>query len=89
MDQYGIQEPMQLPELLRHEKTRETFGEDIPLVMRGLLVEKSGDNLRNRLSHGLVGDNDVFSSPSIYLWWLVLRLVMAPFVAKKEKPEEA
>lgn len=89
MDQYGIQEPMQLPELLRHTKTRETFGEDVPLLLRGLLVEKSGNNLRNRLSHGLIGDNEVFSAPSIYLWWLILRLVMAPSVARMQESEES
>ncbi|MDM3843455.1 MAG: DUF4209 domain-containing protein [Aphanizomenon gracile PMC638.10] len=50
------------------------FDEDTLFDLQGLLIEKSGSNLRNRMAHGLINDND-FSSPIFsYLWWVTLRL---------------
>ncbi|MFO5472108.1 MAG: DUF4209 domain-containing protein, partial [Dolichospermum sp.] len=50
------------------------FDENTLFDLQGLLIEKSGSNLRNRMAHGLINDND-FSSPIFsYLWWVTLRL---------------
>ena len=50
------------------------FDEDTLFDLQGLLIEKSGSNLRNRMAHGLINDNE-FSSPIFsYLWWVTLRL---------------
>ncbi|MFM6367672.1 MAG: DUF4209 domain-containing protein, partial [Dolichospermum sp.] len=47
---------------------------DTLLDIRGLLIEHSGSNLRNKMAHGLISDDDFSSSIFSYLWWLVLRL---------------
>ena len=50
------------------------FDEDTLFDLQGLLIEKSGSNLRNDMAHGLINDNK-FSSPIFsYLWWVTLRL---------------
>lgn len=48
--------------------------EDTLFDIRGLLIEHSGSNLRNRMAHGLISDDDFSSSTFSYLWWLTLRL---------------
>lgn len=57
-------------------KLEELLGEDLVFDLQGLLVERFGVNLRNRMAHGLMGD-DEFASPTVlYLWWLMLRICM-------------
>ena len=50
------------------------FDEDTLFDLQGLLIEKSGSNLRNDMAHGLINDNDFFSPIFSYLWWVALRL---------------
>ncbi|MBO1050135.1 MAG: DUF4209 domain-containing protein [Dolichospermum sp. DEX182a] len=50
------------------------FDEDTLFDLQGLLIEKSGSNLRNRMAHGLINDNDFFSPIFSYLWWVTLPL---------------
>ncbi len=76
IDSFGIQEEKDLGALLREPKLEELLGEDLVFDLQGLLVERFGVNLRNRMAHGLMGD-DEFASPTVlYLWWLVLRICM-------------
>ncbi len=76
LDSFGIQEEKDLGALLHEPKLQELLGEDLMFDLQGLLVERFGVNLRNRMAHGLMGD-DEFASPTVlYLWWLVLRICM-------------
>jgi Domain of unknown function (DUF4209) len=79
LDQYGVQDEMDLNELLpTHVEALEAiFGEDTVFDLRGLLVERFGTNLRNRLAHGLLTYENVQSPRGEYLWWLALRLCVA------------
>ncbi|MFM5892715.1 MAG: DUF4209 domain-containing protein, partial [Dolichospermum sp.] len=73
----GIQQEDNLNSTLypsKYPKITSIFDEDTLLDIRGLLIEHSGSNLRNRIAHGLISDDDFSSSIFSYLWWLVLRL---------------
>ncbi|WP_191556434.1 DUF4209 domain-containing protein [Metabacillus idriensis] len=77
IDSDGIQEEKNLNSLLSIPKLNEIFGEDLVFDLQGLLIDKHGINLRNNISHGLNNFNDFFSSASIYLWWLTLKLCVS------------
>jgi hypothetical protein len=76
----GIQEAIRLPAILSHSKAEEVFGINLVSDLKGLLLERSYGNLRNRVSHGLFTDGTFHQPSAIYLWWLILRLCLMPFV---------
>ena len=84
VDKHGIQEDFDLNELLRSPVFPKLFGEDMTFNLRVMLVEKAGLNLRNNLAHGLMSDREMSSSTWNFLWWLVLRLCLEPFVQRNE-----
>jgi hypothetical protein len=93
IDQHGIQEERSLNELLYLPETREILGDDLVFDLQGLLTERFGSNLRNRMAHGLMDHDQFFSSEVAYLWWLVLRFCCWPFllqrgVTESEPPEK-
>jgi hypothetical protein len=57
-----------------------TLGEDLLFDLRGILVEKPGSNLRNRMAHGLMSNAAFYDFPSVYLWWLLLKLCCLPIL---------
>lgn len=75
-DEHSLNKTMYLPEMI------EIFGEDITFDLQGLLVERFGANLRNRMAHGLIPYNAFYSVEVCYLWWLVLRLCCLPMIMK-------
>ena len=83
-----IQEVIGLDNLLRMPETIEIFGEDILFDLQGLLVDRFGSNLRNRLAHGLLTDDDSSSMRSIYTWALVLHLCCIPILHNKLNGED-
>ena len=80
LDQYGIQQEMDLNELLYMPELGKVFNESLLFDMRGLLVEAFGGNLRNRLAHGLMDYEELHSSAVIYVWWLILHLCCVPII---------
>lgn len=74
LDDSGVQEEKNLGELLYEPRLEEIFGEDLVFDLQGLLVERFGTNLRNKMSHGLMSQGEFSSFPVLYLWWLVLRI---------------
>lgn len=58
-----------------HSELATILGKDVAFDLQGLLVERYGSNLRNRLAHGLL-DYDDFSVQISYLWWLTLHLCL-------------
>ena len=84
LDSEGIQEEYSLRTLLyKTPELREIFGEDLLFDLQGLLHERFGSNLRNRLAHGLITDNEFISPASAYAWGLVLHLCCAPLLARQ------
>lgn len=76
----GIQKEKDLNELLIDDKVIKIFGEDIIFVLRAIMTEKYGGNIRNLLAHGLLNYKQMQSQQSVFCWWLILRLVMTPFL---------
>ncbi|MEH2276776.1 MAG: DUF4209 domain-containing protein [Nostoc sp.] len=65
------------------------FDEDTLFDLQGLLIERSGSNLRNRMAHGLINDSE-FNSPIMsYLWWVTLRLCCLTILKQQQKVEES
>lgn len=76
----GIQDEKSQNELLYCDKVEEIFGQDLSFDLRGLLVERTGANLRNRVAHGLISLNGFYSIEVSYFWWLTLRLCCLPLI---------
>lgn len=80
----GIQQEMDLNQLLIDPAAEKIFGKDLLWEMRSLLIEKTGPNLRNRLCHGLISSADINSASSIFLLWLTVHLIVG-FQPKENK----
>ena len=90
LDPEGIQEEYNLRNLLyKVPQVKEIFGEDLLFDLKSLLQERFGSNLRNRLAHGLVTDNEYVSPTCAYAWGLVLHLCCAPLLARQSAAQSA
>ncbi|MCG5058625.1 MAG: DUF4209 domain-containing protein [Limnoraphis sp. WC205] len=85
----GIQDERNLNETLYCPEITSIFDEDTLFNLQGLLVERSGSNLRNRMAHGLINDDGFFSPLMSYLWWLTLRLCCLPMIIYQQKVEQS
>lgn len=83
----GIQEEQDLSRLLQRGEAIKIWGEDLVLDLRGLLVERFGANLRNRLAHGLVDEQEFNSWQGPYLWWIALRFYFLPILINLENDD--
>ena len=89
IDNYGIQKEHQLSTTLYSQEIESIFDEDTVFDLKGLLIENSGSNLRNRIDHGLINDNGFLSPLMSYLWWLTLRLCCFPILEHQQKVEQS
>ena len=79
------QEESLLSRLLDKEELKNIFGETLIFELKGLLNEKFGSNLRNRMTHGLMDSDDFNSGDVQFLWWLVIWFCAQPLLkAQKE-----
>lgn len=86
----GIQESIRLAAILSHSKAEEVFGLNLIRDLKGLLLERTYGNLRNKVSHGLFTDGTFYQPCAVYLWWLILRLCLMPYLGNMpEEPEDA
>lgn len=76
----GIQDEKSLNELLYCDEVEEIFGQDLSFDLRGLLVERTGANLRNEVAHGLISSDGFYSIEVPYFWWLILRICCLPII---------
>ncbi|MBU1935098.1 DUF4209 domain-containing protein, partial [Patescibacteria group bacterium] len=83
----GIQEEIDLNRLLDFKELIPIFGEDLIFDLKGLLISRFGDNLRNRIAHGLLSSNNFFSQSVIYLWWLMLKICAFPLYRENKSKE--
>ena len=80
LNEHGIQEEMHLGSILDHEVCQKALGKNDVYDLRGLLIERTYGNLRNRVAHGLMSTGEFFQAAPVYLWWLSLRYVLhTPF----------
>jgi len=76
----GTQKERDLNQLLWMPELEEIFGPDIAFDLRGILVERFGDNMRNESAHGLMPEGAFYQPTAVYLWWLVLHLCVTGHV---------
>lgn len=77
----GIQREKDLNELLSDRDVINMFDEDTIFTLRALMTDSHGGNIRNLLAHGLLRYDEIQCSQGAYCWWLVLRLIMTPFLS--------
>lgn len=75
----GVESEKALGALLDMNESTTFLGPDLAFELRAVLLEQVGPNLRNELAHGLVTDGGMRSAPSVYTWWLCLRMVLMPY----------
>ena len=75
----GIQDEYSLNKLFEEHRAEiaNLLGEDLTFDLEGLLIERSGTNLRNEVSHGLLNADRFGPGQASYLWWLTLKLCIA------------
>lgn len=66
IDQNGITKFRSLTTILKSEKVNEYLGENLIFLLRGLLVEPFGANIRNEIAHGIVTEERSYSGAYIY-----------------------
>jgi hypothetical protein len=72
----GTEEEMSLNQLLEGGDANEVLGKDFVFQLRALLTEKSGYNLRNLYTHGLLSDDSLHTHGLFNLWWILLRMIL-------------
>jgi hypothetical protein len=85
----GVQDYMKFEQVLAHTKTVEILGEDVVFDITGLLTDRLGANLRNRLAHGLLEWTSGDVNHAVYLWWLILHLLFKLQYADREQQLES
>lgn len=83
----GTQPVKILGPLFDHEGMKEIFGEALRFELRGLLIEKMGCDFRNRIAHGFATEWDCYSPAAVNIWWIVLRLCIAPILNCQQEIE--
>lgn len=71
-----IQDDYLLNQVLYSSDLEEVLTEDIIFIIKGLLVERMGANIRNEICHGLFDYNQFFKPQITYIWWLTLYLCL-------------
>jgi ElaB/YqjD/DUF883 family membrane-anchored ribosome-binding protein len=69
----GLSNLLDLPEAV------EVIPADLVHELRALFASPTGPNLRNEIAHGLLSDGAAAAQPSMYAWWLALRMVYVPY----------
>ena len=72
----GLQPAKMLGKLLNLQEAKDLLGAEVVFELRGHLIEKSGFDLRNRIAHGFVSEEECTSVAALSLWWLFLRLCL-------------
>ena len=75
--------------LMEHSETEKIFGKDLKFEIQALFCDHYGWNLRNRIAHGDVGDQEFFSQHVVYAWWLMLRIVLISFWKNEQNSPES
>jgi len=83
----GTQKERDLNQLLWMPELEQIFGPDIAFDLRGILIERFGDNMRNEFAHGLMREGAFYQPTAVYLWWLVLHLCVTGHVQTRKLSE--
>lgn len=79
LDKDGLQQELNLNNLLygiHGAKLTDVLGEDLVFTMQALFVEKAGADVRNRMVHGLMEEQEFYGPNAICTWWLIMRIAL-------------
>lgn len=85
----GVQHDRTLGSVLSADQLEKMLGPNVLFDLRCLLSDSFGANLRNLLSHGLIGHATMYSAPVSYLCWLVLHLCAGPVLLRAHERRSA
>jgi hypothetical protein len=85
LDSQLVQKERSLNELMLMPEAVQIFGEDNLFELRGVLCEKFGFDLRNRLAHGFLTAQECFGPEVLLAWWLILRLCAFPIYRELQR----
>jgi hypothetical protein len=90
-DPQGLQPEKSLNALLDCDEARRAFGEAGVFELQGLFVDQLGTNLRNEVAHGLLGDEGMFGTDTLFAWWLLLHycVLTSRLVEQQASPSSA
>jgi hypothetical protein len=71
--------------LLTQPEMERVFSKPITFDLRGLLVERFGENIRNQVAHGMFEVEQMFSPTVCYVWWLALSLCCVPLIRSNKE----
>jgi hypothetical protein len=89
LDDSGIQNEHNLNSTLYRPEIASIFDQNTLFDLKCLLVEHAGSNLRNRMAHGLISDDEFMSPLMSYLWWITLRLCCLPILNHQQRVEQS
>ena len=72
----GTEEEVSLNQLFEGGDTNEILDKDFVFQLRAILTRKSGYNLRNLYTHGLLSEDALHSHGLSNLWWPLFRMVL-------------
>jgi hypothetical protein len=86
----GTQEMAKLGDLLGKLRPSlvNLLNERIVFEIENLFARPEGPKLRPNVAHGLLPDHALTSSESVYACWFIYRLVLLPFIGRREKLAE-
>lgn len=91
LDRDGIENENGLSTLMEIPVVTQIFGEDLAFELKALFCDAFGPNLRNKLAHGLLTDEECQSTCAIYAWWFGVKIVFNQFwnaARKAQNPSE-
>ena len=71
----GIQQANVLGTIFESPALKEAFDENILFTFNGLLQQKAGSNIRNRIAHGLMEEKESQNADNLYFICAVLKLI--------------
>lgn len=79
-----IQDAYLFDAVVRYKEIEQLMGEEVVLDLKVLLTNRFASNLRNRLAHGLMVDEEFESATVVYAWWLVLHLCFRALLVQRQ-----
>lgn len=76
VDADGIEHEIGLSSLLDNKNILEVLDETYLFHFKSIFSESIGGNIRNKIAHGQVEDEDNFSPYFVYAWWFIFREVL-------------
>jgi hypothetical protein len=74
VDKDGITTVKFLGQLLYDEKIISAFGKNIIEVLKIILIQSDGPNLRNSMAHGMMSYDECYSNSAMYFCWLMFHI---------------